>query len=64
MFVAGLPIRDEAVLELARLVDSPELAAKLEDAYRLEVTVLAQLQRTRLHPLRPRGMEARRGALG
>jgi hypothetical protein len=39
--LAGVPLRDEAVLELARLVDSPKLAAKLEDAYRREVTVLA-----------------------
>jgi hypothetical protein len=41
IFLAGIPVRDQAVLDLARLVDDPDLAAKLEDAYRREVTVLA-----------------------
>ncbi len=41
VFVAGIPLRDETVLELARLVNDPGLAHKLEDAYRREVKVLA-----------------------
>jgi hypothetical protein len=41
MQLAGIPIRDDLILELARLVDDPELANKLEDAYRREVKVLA-----------------------
>jgi hypothetical protein len=40
MMVAGLPIRDELVLELARLVDDDELATKLETAYSRETKVL------------------------
>lgn len=35
------PLPDAAILELARLVDDPDLAYKLEDAYRREVKVLA-----------------------
>ena len=35
-----MPIRDELVLELARLVDDAELAGRLEDAYGREVKVL------------------------
>ena len=41
MFVAGIPARDEAVLELARLVDDPALADRLETAYGRETKVLA-----------------------
>jgi Flp pilus assembly pilin Flp len=41
VFVAGIPVRDEAVLELARLVDDPELAAKLEENYSRGTNVLA-----------------------
>lgn len=41
MFIAGIKIRDEAVLELARLVDDPDLATKLEDAHNRDVKVLA-----------------------
>jgi hypothetical protein len=41
VFVAGVPIRDEAVLELARLVDDPDLAGKFETAYGRETKVLA-----------------------
>lgn len=41
VFVAGTPLRDEAVLELARLVDDSALADKLEDAHRREVRVLS-----------------------
>lgn len=41
MFLAGVPVRDELVLELARMVDDEALAEKLEDAYRREVKVMA-----------------------
>jgi len=41
MQLAGIPIRDEAVLELARLVDDPLLAGKLEAAYERETKILA-----------------------
>ena len=41
MFVDGIPARDEAVLELARLVDDPALADRLETAYGRETKVLA-----------------------
>ena len=40
-FSFGVPIRDEAVLELARLVDDPALADRLETAYGRETKVLA-----------------------
>ena len=32
VFACGVPLRDDLVLELARLVDDPELADRLEDA--------------------------------
>ena len=41
MFLAGIPIRDEFVLEVAKLVSDPELAAKLERAVDRDVSVLA-----------------------
>ena len=41
MFLAGIPIRDELVLEVAKLVLDPELAAKLERAVERDVSVLA-----------------------
>jgi hypothetical protein len=41
VFVAGIPVRDEAILELARLVDDPELATKLDDNYSRETKMLA-----------------------
>jgi hypothetical protein len=41
VFVAGIPVRDELILELARLVDDAELAERLEDRYRREVKVMA-----------------------
>ena len=42
MMLAGIPVRDELVLELARLVDDdPELATRLEDRYGRDVKVLA-----------------------
>lgn len=31
--LAGIPVRDDEVLELARLVDDDALANKLEDAF-------------------------------
>ena len=40
MFLAGIPIRDELVLEVAKLVGD-ELAAKLERAVDRDVSVLA-----------------------
>ena len=41
MFLAGIPIRDELVLEVAKLVTDPELASKLERAVDRDVSVLA-----------------------
>ncbi len=41
MFLAGIPVRDELILELARLVDDPELADRLETAHGREAKVLA-----------------------
>ena len=41
MFLAGIPIRDELVLELARLVDDPNLADRLETGYARDTRVLA-----------------------
>ena len=41
MFLAGIPIRDEHVLELAKLVGDPPLASKLERAVDRDVCVLA-----------------------
>jgi hypothetical protein len=41
MHVAGLPVRDELVLDLARLVDDPDLAGRLEDAFGRMVRVFA-----------------------
>lgn len=41
MHLAGIPIRDEGVLELARLVDDPLLADKLGAAHSREVKILA-----------------------
>ena len=40
VFVACIRLRDEAVLELARLVDDPVLATKLEEAHNRDVRVL------------------------
>jgi hypothetical protein len=33
MHLAGIPVRDQAILDLARLVDNPLLADKLESAH-------------------------------
>ena len=41
MFLAGIPIRDELVLEVAKLVGDLELGAKLERAVERDVSVLA-----------------------
>jgi hypothetical protein len=41
MFLAGIAIRDELVLEVAKLVRDAELAAKLERAVDRDVSVLA-----------------------
>lgn len=41
MFVAGLQVADDLILELARHVDDPQLADRLEKAYRDGVRVLA-----------------------
>ena len=41
VFVAGIPVRDEAILDLARLVDDPDLAAKLDENYSRGTKVLA-----------------------
>jgi hypothetical protein len=40
MHLAGIPVRDQAILDLARLVDDPLLADKLESAHGREVKVL------------------------
>jgi hypothetical protein len=39
--LAGIPVSGDAILELARLVDDPALATKLEDAYGRDVKILA-----------------------
>jgi hypothetical protein len=39
--LAGIPLRDERVLELARLVDDDALGSRLEDAYGRVVKVFA-----------------------
>lgn len=40
MFLAGLPIREDLILALARLVDDEALAERLESAYGRDVKVL------------------------
>ncbi len=40
VYLAGIPVRDDLILELARLVDDPELEDRLETAYGREVKVL------------------------
>ena len=50
MFVTGLPLRDEAILEVARLVDDPDLASKLE--------AKLQLRNQSARPDDPREVEA------
>jgi hypothetical protein len=41
MFVAGMPVRDELILELARVVDEDALADKFAGAYGRDAKVLA-----------------------
>lgn len=41
VYLAGIPVRDDLILELARLIDDQELADKFETAYGREVKVLA-----------------------
>jgi hypothetical protein len=41
MMLAGVPVRGDLVLELARLVDDDALAERLEDAYGRKVKLLA-----------------------
>ena len=41
MHLAGVPLRDELVLELARLVDDDDLGSRLETAYGRMTKVLA-----------------------
>jgi hypothetical protein len=41
MHLAGVPIQDDLVLELARLVDDPDLAERLEQNYGRMTKVLA-----------------------
>ena len=41
MHLAGIPLRDELVLELARLVDDDDLGSRLETAYGRMTKVLA-----------------------
>ena len=41
VFVAGIPVREEAILELSRLVDDPDLATKLDENYSRGTKVLA-----------------------
>ena len=68
MFLAGIPIRDDLILELARLVDDPELAERLEDAWGRDVKLLAlsiaereTISRALDDP--PAGLEELRGVL-
>ena len=40
MFLAGIPVRGDLILELARLIDDAALAERLEDAYGRDVKIL------------------------
>lgn len=40
MFLAGIPVRDDLILELARLVDDDALATRLEDCYGRDVKLM------------------------
>jgi hypothetical protein len=68
VYLAGLPVRDELVLALALLVDDPNLASRLEDAYGRCVRVLALTVLERETIIRalddaPAGLEQLRSAL-
>jgi hypothetical protein len=41
VFLAGVPIRTDLVRELARTVDDPDLATKLQDAVVRDVKIIA-----------------------
>jgi hypothetical protein len=41
VFVVGIAVRDEAILELSRLVDDPDLATRLDENYSRGTKVLA-----------------------
>ena len=41
VYLAGVPVHDELVLELAKLIDDPALAERLEESYGRMVKVLA-----------------------
>jgi hypothetical protein len=66
--LAGIAVRDDLILELARLVDDDSLADKLEDCYGREVKVLAldiAERETIIRALEdpPAGLEELRGLL-
>ena len=68
MFLAGVPVRDKLVLELARMVDDEHLARRLEDAYGGMVKVPALTIPERETIIRalddpPAGLEELRGVL-
>ena len=69
MFLAGISIRDELVLEVAALVDDTQLAAKLGRAVDRDISVLALTLQERLRILEslgaspPAGLESLRDAL-
>ena len=61
MFLAGIPIRDEFVLEVAKLVSDQDLAAKLERAVDRDVSVLALTLEERMTILASLGEHPRPG---
>jgi hypothetical protein len=68
MMLAGIPVRDDLILELARRVDDDALADRLEDCYGREVKVLAldiAERETIIRALEdpPAGLEELRGVL-
>ncbi len=68
MFLAGIPVHDDLILELARLVDDDALADRLEAAYGREVKVLGldiPERETIIRALEdpPPGLEELRGVL-
>ena len=68
MFVAGIPVRDELILKLARLVDDSELASRVEDCYGRDIKVLGLSVPERETIIRaldnpPAGLEELRGVL-
>jgi hypothetical protein len=68
MMLAGIAVRDDLILELARLVNDDTLADKLEDCYGREVKVLAldiPGRETIIRALEdpPAGLEELRGVL-